>query len=443
MRKLFVVALPIAAQNLISASLTLVDTLMVGSLGETELATVGLATQIFFIFWMILFGFTGGTITYMAQFWGKRDMVNIRRVVGIAVTVCFGVGLVFFFGCVIFPEKVLGIFTNIPEVLAMGKNWVRLGAVIFLPWSIVVPLSASLKATQQTSIPLKISIVVFSTNTILGIILIFGFLGAPQMGIMGACTATVVSRILEFLLYIYVVFARKNIVSGPLGEFFSWNKALFRRVIANAIPTTINEAMWGLGTSMYNAAYGRMGVTAFAAIQAGNSIQNIFALACFSIGDAMLILVGEKLGAGELENAKKTAAKILKFATIIGICAGLLLFLSSRFIVRLFDLTGTGVHYAILILIIFSIFMPFKIFNSTIITGVLRAGGDTKFAMLSETAIVWLIGVPIAFIGALYLQLPIYLVVLMVQIEEFTKFFVMTYRYRSLKWLKNLVSNIK
>ncbi|MDR0357138.1 MAG: MATE family efflux transporter [Clostridiales Family XIII bacterium] len=440
-KKLLRVALPISLQSLIASSLSLVDNLMVGNLGETELASVGLSTQIHLIFWMVLFGFNGGTTTYMAQFWGKRDLKSIRRVTGISVSVSFSVGLLFFFVSIFFPRFVLGIFTNIPEVLDMGMHFVRYSAVIFLTWSVVVPLTAALKATQQTSVPLKISVVVFGTNTILCVVFIFGMFGAPRLGIMGACLATAVSRILELVLYLVTIFARKNIIAGSLRDFFSWDKKLFRKVLANAVPTTVNEAMWGIGVSFYNAAFGRMGVTEFAAVQAGNTIQNIFSLACFSMGDAMLILVGEKLGKGELDEGYRLAGRIMKVAVIIGAVAGALLLVLSRFIVKLFEFTPQGSRYTVLILLVYGVFLFIKIHNAAIITGVLRAGGDTRFAMFAEIACVWLIGVPVAFFFALCAKLPIYLVVLCVQAEELTKFFVLRRRYKSKKWVKNLVND--
>ncbi|MDR1954214.1 MAG: MATE family efflux transporter [Clostridiales Family XIII bacterium] len=441
-RKLARVALPISLQSLIASSLGLMDNLMVGNLGETELAAVGISTQIYFIFWMILFGFNGGTTTYMAQYWGKRDLKSIRQVTGIAITISFSFGVLLFIVCAFFPRAVLGVFTDIPEVLDMGMDYVRYGSAIFLTWSIVVPFTAAFKATQQTSIPLKISIIVFSTNTVLNAILIFGYFGAPKMGIMGACLATVISRCLELILYLFAVFVRRNIIAGPIREFFSWHKALFYRVIGNAIPTTVNEAMWGVGVALYNAAFGRMGVTEFAAVQAGNTIQNLFALACFSIGDAMLILVGEKLGRGELDEGYKLAGRIMKVAIVIGAGAGALLLISSKWIVGLFEFTPEGSRYATLILLIYGIFLFVKIHNATIITGVLRAGGDTKFAMFAEVACVWLIGVPVAFFFALYVKLPIYLVVLCVQAEETVKFFILRRRYKSKKWVRNLVNDM-
>jgi putative MATE family efflux protein len=442
-RTLLRVALPIALQGLISSSLNLVDNLIVGRLGEIALASVGLSVQIFFVHWMVLFGFCSGAATFMAQFWGKRDLVNIRRTVGVAVICCFTASLlVFFIPVMLFPEKILGIFTDIPEVIATGSQFIRINAVTFLTVSFTVPFTASLRSTQQTSLPLKISMIVFALNTLLNYMFVYGNFGAPALGVRGSALATAISRGVELCLIVFVVFGLKNMVAGAPREFMSWTGELFRKITGNALPTTLNETLWGLGASMYNAAYGRIGVTAFAAVQAGGTIQNLFMLACFSLGDATLIIVGEKLGRGDLTGATETARKIMKVCVFVGIAAGALLFAASGNIVRLFDLTPDGAEYARLILMIYSLFLVVKIFNATIITGVLRCGGDTKYAMFAEVGAVWLIGVPLAFTGALFLHLPVYLVVLLVHIEEFVKLFLMTYRFLSNKWVRNLVRDI-
>jgi putative MATE family efflux protein len=443
-RTLLRVALPIALQSLIASSLNLVDNLIVGRLGETALASVGLSVQIFFVHWMVLFGFSSGAATFMAQFWGKRDLANIRRTVGVAVTCCFTVSLfLFFLPVMLMPERILGIFTDIPEVIEAGSDFVRINAITFLTVSFTVPFTSALRATQQTSIPLKISMFVFGMNTLLNYTFVYGNFGAPALGVRGSALATAVSRGMELCLILFVVFGKKNMIAGAAREFLRWNRTLFGKITGNALPTTLNETLWGLGASMYNAAYGRIGVTAFAAIQAGGTIQNLFILACFSLGDATLIIVGEKLGRGDLDDALSTARKIMKVCVSVGLVAGALLFAASRAIVLLFDLTPTGAEYARRILMIYSLFLVIKIFNATIITGVLRCGGDTKFAMFAEVGAVWCIGVPLAFIGALWLRLPVYYVVLLVHVEEFVKTFLMGYRFLSNKWVKNLVRDVE
>ncbi|HML37792.1 MAG TPA: MATE family efflux transporter [Bacillota bacterium] len=436
------VALPIALQSLITSSLNLLDNLMIGSLGEVDLAAVGLSTQLFFVHLGAMFGFASGCAAFMAQFWGKQDVASIRKVTGFAVTLSVSISLLFFLPAFLMPEKVLGLFTNIPEVIGLGKGFVRIASVSFLTLGVTYPLSAVLRTTQQASIPLKISAVVFSTNTVLNFILIFGNFGAPALGVRGAATATATARILELLLYIYVIFVRKNLISGKLGEFFGWQKNLVAKVLITAMPVMVNEVMWSLGMAAYNAAYGRLGVTEFAAVQASNTLNTLFVLAIFSLGDALLILVGQRIGMGQMDYAFALAKRLLRIGFCVGAVSGGLLILTSQFIIRLFNFTPEGQHYALLILCIYGAMMPIKVFNGLNVTGTLRCGGDTRFAMFLEVGSVWLIGVPLVYLGAWYFALPVFIVVLMAQTEEAVKAVVCWRRFRSGKWLKNIVHDI-
>lgn len=436
------VALPIALQSLIASSLNLVDNLMVGSLGEAELAAVGLSTQIYFVYWGVIFGFTSGSSAFMAQFWGKQDPHSIRRVTGFAITVCFGVGMLFFIPSVFFPEYILRIFTDIPAVIELGKDYVRTGALCFLTLSITVPFTAALRTTHQTAIPLKISIVAFSTNTFLNYVFIFGNFGAPELGVKGAALATVISRVIELTLVIFIIFGRKNLIAGRVSEFFNWHRVLIVRILATAIPVMINETMWSMGMATYNAAYGRMGITEFAAIQASSTMNSLFVLAIFSLADALLILVGQRIGMGQIDYAFALAKRLLRIGVGVGVVAGGLLILTSQFIIRIFNFTPEGQHYALMIICIYGIMMPLKVYNGLNIVGTFRCGGDTKFAMYMEIGAVWLIGVPLVFFGALYLALPVYLVVLMAQMEEIAKGIFCWSRFRSKKWLNDLIRDL-
>ena len=441
-KTLAVVALPIACQNLIASSLSLVDNLMVGHLGEQELAAVGLSTQIFFIQWMMLFGFCSGCATFIAQFWGTKDLKNIRKVTGFALTVCFSFSFCFFLFAVLAPDRVMGLFTNIPEAITMGKDYVRTGALCFLCTAVTVPFTTALRATQQTAKPLVISTTAFTLNTILNYIFIFGKFGCPAMGIVGAALATVFSRVLEMLLTLYVVFGRKNILKAPIRQFFGWSKEFAAHVAGNALPTTINETMWGVGTSTYNAIYGRTAMTAVAAVQASGTILNMFTMAFFSLGDAMLILVGQSLGRGEMDQAYALAKRLYRIGIVMGLAGGLALIFIAPWLVGWFDFTPQGSGYAVKILIIYGVTMVLKLFNGISITGSLRAGGDTKFAMIAEVSIMWLVGVPLVFLGALVWKLPVYLVVLLAQAEELLKGIVLFLRFRSKKWLRNVIKDM-
>ncbi|MBR6443999.1 MAG: MATE family efflux transporter [Firmicutes bacterium] len=442
-RTLVRVALPIALQSLIGSSLNLVDNMMVGSLGETPLAAVGVGIQVFLIFWMICYGFCSGCATFMAQFWGVKDLPHIRKTIGFALTCCTTVGLIFFLICFFTPGTVLRIYTDIPDIIELGSPYVKVGAPCFLFTAIAVPFETALRATQQTHIPLFVSIAAFSLNTFLNYVFIFGNFGAPRLEVTGAALATSIARGVQVLAIIFVVFVRKNKIAGRLSGFFGWGRDFIRRVVKNSLPTTCNEMLWALGFSMYVAAFARIGDTEYAAVQASNTIQNLLQMAGFSIGDALLILVGQRLGEGKLDEAYGLAKRLLRIAIIVGIVFGGLLILIAKPILTLFAFTPEGSRYAFFILIVYGATMALTLYNGINITGVLRCGGDTRFAMFIDVGSVWCIGVPLAFLSALVFHWPIYFCVLAVKVEEMVKCGILTYRFRSKKWVRNVIHGIE
>ncbi len=437
------VALPIAVQSLIASSLSLIDNLMVGSLGELELNAVGVSVQFFFVNWMLLFGFTSGTATFISQFYGVGDMKNIKKTTGFGLTSACVIGLVFFSIGMLFPQYVLRIFTKFPEVIELGVVYIRTGAPCFLFLAITQPFTVALRATQQTRLPLYASVTALATNTFLNYVLIFGKFGAPALGVQGAALATSIARFIEMSIILYIVFGRKNIVAGHFSEYFSYGKDLAGRIIRNALPTTVQETMWGFGTSLYVAAFARIGITAGAAIQACNTINNMFCLAAFSVGDAVLILVGQKLGEGKKELAYVMAKKMTVIGLMLGVIAGIGLIITGEPLLSMFEFTEEGADVAMKILLIYGLTLWLNLYNGIHVSGTLRSGGDTKFAMIAETCTVWLIGVPLAFITSLYFGWPVYFALLAVKIEEVVKGAILTWRFFSKKWLNNVIDNIE
>ena len=347
------VALPIALQSLIGSSLSFIDNLMVGSLGEVELNAVGVSVQIFFIYWMLLYGFAGGSATFISQFFGVRDFKNIRKTTGFALTVAFGIGLLFFIAGIAFPEYILRIFTKYPEVIEAGVGYVRIGSFTFLMLAVTQPFTVALRATQQSVLPLIASVIALATNTFLNWVFIFGKLGMPALGVEGAALATAIARLFEMLIILFEVFVLKNKIAGRFREFFGYSREIAFKIVKNALPTTTNETLWGIGTSLYIAAFSRIGIAEGAAIQACNTINNMFAMAAFSIGDAILILVGQKLGEGKTELAYNMSKKMVKMGLVIGILFGVGVIMAGEPLLSLFKFSEEGADYALKILIIY------------------------------------------------------------------------------------------
>lgn len=441
-RKLARIATPIAIQGVVSATLSMIDNIMVGFLGETELAAVGVGSQLFMVHYLVLFGILSGSATFMAQFYGTRDMANIRKVIGFDFTLLAGLGAVFFILTMGVTGPIISIYTEDPAVKALSMQYVRINALSFLLLAVSAPLEMAFKATQQVKIPMIVSAAVFITNITVNYILIFGKLGAPKMGVAGAAIGTLSARIVEVILNGYYGFRNSNEFRGSIPSFFGWDPELVRRVIKNATPTTINEFFWGFGQSMYVAAFSRISTTAYAAYQAANAIFNIFNFAAFSIGDAALILVGEKLGEGDMEYTWKLSKHLIKAILIVGVVIGAFAIILSGPLSGVFKLTEAGQMYTKYIIIVLGATMAADLYNGLQIAGILRAGGDTRFAMIAEMSCVWLIAIPLAFIAALVWQLPVHLALLVTRIEIFIRAVIITKRYVSKKWMNTVITDL-
>lgn len=440
--KLRKLAIPIAIQGTVSATLSLVDNLMVGFLGETELAAVGVASQPFIIFHLVIFGMMGGFSTFSSQFYGVNDKPNIRKVIGLAMTFLMGAGILFFAVMMLGTDSILSFYAQDEAVKEMAAKYVRINGISFLLLAISAPLEMGFKSTQQPKVPMIVSTVVFSTNTFLNYVFIFGKFGAPKLGVAGAALATAIARVLEVAINVFCATRKSNYFYGPFRSFFGWDGELVKRIIKNAAPTTLNELLWSLGQSMYVAAFNRIGTAQYAAYQAANIIANVFSFAAFSVGDAALIMIGEKLGEGDKEYTWEMSKHILKVGVTIGTILGTIIMIVAFPMSRIFNLTPIGKSYTFRVLMVVGATMPLSVYGGLHITGTLRGGGDTRFAMLAESGCVWLVAVPLAFIGATVWHLPVHLCFLLIRVEELVKAVILTWRYLSKKWMNTVIRDL-
>ena len=436
------VALPISLQGLIMSSLNLVDNLMVGSLGETELAAVGVAVQAYFVFHLLCYGFCAGCSTFIAQFYGAGDTKNIKKTIGFMITVCFCAALFYFLLTIFAPRVVLRIFTNIPSLIDVGEGYMRALAPGMLFLSFNLPFSVSLRSIQKSHIPLITTSTAFVMNTVLNYVLIFGHFGAPALGVVGAGLATSLARMIETAFLLFVLFRKKTILTANPAEYRGASKEFKKRVAANSINTTLNESLWGLGVTLYSAAYARVSETAFAAVQASYTINDLFMMASFGVGDAALILIGQRLGENRPKDAERYAHEIIKVGIVMGVVIGACVVFLGRPIVSLFNFSQEGSDWTRYMLIIYGFTMVCEVCNAILVTGILRGGGDTRFAMMADVGTVWIYGLPVAFVTTLVFHWPIYFCLLAVQLEVFIKFALVYPRYRSKKWIKNVIEGL-
>ena len=437
---LFTISIPIVIQNLISSSLNLVDNVMIGQLGETFIAATGLANQIFFIMTLILFGGNSGISIYIAQFWGKKETDKIKSVLSIGLIFAIFMSSLFFLAGFVFPNQILGLMSKDTEVVKLGTDYLKIVSISYILTAISFAFGFSSRSVGRPKLPMTASVISLLINTALNYTLIFGHFGFEAMGIKGAATATLIARIVELCIILYGIYSSIPVLAVKFRDFKNISAELVKRVGKTALPVILNEGFWSLGMTVYALVYARISTEAVAAVMITNTVNSIFMVVGFGLGNASSVMLGNTLGANEIEKAIDYNKRFLALSILCGIVIGFAINLTAPWMVKtLYQLDASGYATTIHTLKILAFFMSFKFYNTIIIIGTLRSGGDTLYSMLLEISCVWLIGVPLALLGAFVLKLPVYYVVLLVNAEEVAKLFFGLPRLLSNKWAKRLV----
>lgn len=440
LREMLTIAVPISLQQLINASLNMIDVLMVGQLGETSIAGVGLSNQVFFVFILLLFGLTSGMAIFTAQFWGKREIEPIRKVLGMSILSTSVIAIIFTIAATVFTRPVLGLFTNDTNVIDVGSQYLGIVGFSYIAVAMATSYVASLRSIQLVKITVIASVSALIFKTILGYTLIFGHFGFPALGVRGAAIGTASGWTLELILLLIFVYRQKTPLAGNLLTFFSFEFSFFRRVLRTALPALANEFFWSVGIATYNGIYAHIGTDAIAAINVNATIEELGFVVFMGLGNACAVMVGNRIGAGKKDEAYETVRRILILSIVSAWLVGLGVFFAREIVIDWYNLSPAGVHNVRMLMLVMSCVLWVRMFNFITFIGALRAGGDTLFALIMEICSIWLIGVPAAYIGAFVLDLPVYYVYLMVGLEELAKAFVSFWRYRSRRWIHDLVN---
>jgi len=434
-RRLAYLAAPIIIQDFLNAFVNILDTFMVGTLGVAEITAVGLSNQVFFLFNLLGFGVASGSSILMGQFWGGGDKKSVHKTMGVCLAGCLAAALLFSCVALFAPRAVMGFYSADGAVIAIGAEYLRIVWVSYILTAISMTINISLKSVGRTVLPMATSIAALATNLTANYLFLFVF----RKGIPGVAMATVIARAVELCLQLILVVARKTPVVGKFKNYFSADAAFVKKYLRLVTPVVLNEFAWALGTSVYNAAYKYCGTEAQGALQISGSVHTMFMVFGMGVGSACSIILANTLGEGDSARAVRYSRKILLLAAIISAATGALLAASFPFVISLFNVPETVRFYAFRIILVMSAALVFKNLNFTAIVGILRSGGDTLFCFLLDMSSVWLIGVPMAFIGAAALGLPVYWVVAMVNAEELFKLTVVGRRVFKNKWANRLI----
>jgi putative MATE family efflux protein len=420
----------------------MVGMLMIGQLGEVSIAAVGLSNQVTFLFFLLMFGITSGAAIFTAQLWGKRDIAAIRRVLGLSLVLGLTGSLIFFCLVEFFPARILGIYTRDPRVIQVGVGYLRIFGWAYLFSATTTCFAAVLRSTGDVKTPLYVSIGALSLNMLLTYSLVFGKFGLPILGVEGAAISAMIARIVECSALLTITYAKKAPMAARPSELFRFDKLFITQVLKPIIPVAMNELLWSLGITTYNVVYARIGTESIAAMNIVGPIDNMAMVIFISIANATAIMVGHQIGGGDEETAYQYAGKSLVLSFAGSMLIGIGLILGGRYLLIIYKVSFEVIQNAQRILLILGIFFSVRMTNMMLFLGVLRSGGDTRYAFILDAGIIWTVGVPLAFIGAFVFHLPIYWVYLLVMTDEVSKWIIGLHRYSTRKWIHNLASTV-
>ena len=411
-------ALPMALQQFMTALVGACDAIMLGKLSQNAMSAVSLATQVTFVFNLFMYAFVTGENMFVAQYYGKGDYKGISKIFSLVTKACGVVAVIFLIGTFFFPRQIMAVLTNEEELITLGSEYLRVIGISYLLSSIAQTFLAIMKNCNAVNVSTLINSVMVILNIILNAVFIFGLFGCPEMGIRGAALATVLATVVQVVWSVGYVLGRIQSVKLNLHRC---EREITSHFWQKAIPLLINNLAWGIGFSMYSVVMGHLGTDAVAANGIANISKNLIVCFCLGLGNAGSIIVGNRLGANRLEEAKEAGGLLTRTAIIAGILSGLVLIILSPFITRMVDLTPTACGYLQKMLLICSYYIAGKSVNCMTIGGIFAAGGDSKFGMLCDSITLWCITVPLGCICAFILKLPVMVVYFVLNLDEIIK----------------------
>ena len=436
-RRLLALAIPIVIQNLLSSCVNSADVLMLNFVGQDAISAVSLASQFSTILFMFYYGLGAGATMLCAQYYGKGNMDAIRVVEGIALRFSVLISAGMAAAVLLIPGTMMRIYTNDPVLIELGISYLRYVGPAYLCWGLIEVYLAVLRSMGRVRVAMAMNVMAFTLNIIFNAIFIFGLFGAPKMGAAGVALGTTLSRAIE-LAGCLVVSKSSSDIKLDLRYMFRRNGILFKDFIDMAIPATANDVIWGLAFSVYSVILGHLGSDAVAANSLVSVVRNFGTVMCFALASAGGIMLGQILGEGHLEEGRE-AAKELMLQTIVSACLGALIILAVMpFALHFASLSEVSMGYLkwMLLINVYYIFGP--AINTTLMCGVFRSGGDSKYGVKVDLIDMWCYAVPLGLINAFVLKLPVMWVYFFMCTDEFVKWPWVFAHYRSGKWLKNI-----
>ena len=440
-KSLVALVIPIALQNLISAAVNSADIIMLGTIDQSAISAVSLAGQVTFIVMLFYFGLAVGTGILTAQYWGKKDMAAISRVLSIACMLSIAVSFVFFIVSISFPASLIRIFTNDTELIKYGVKYQHSISFSYLAMGLSQMYLSMVKSMEKARFCAIISSAALLLNILFNAVCIFVlFPGIPEKAIVGVAISTVIVRIIELVCCIFHSLYKEN-VRFSLPTFDNMQKQLLHDYLRYTTPALANYIVWGSALAATSAIIGHVSSDMVAANAVTMVVRNLAIVLCGGIAAGGSVLVGKYLGRGDLQSAKKAGNKIYLYALLFGILAGLTVLLIKPLVFSIIDLNTTAHDYLNVMLTVSAVYCIGKSLNSTVIGGIFCAGGDAKFGFWCDTIVMWGLIIPFGYLCAFVWKIPPVFLYIVLCLDEFIKIPVAAFRFRQYRWLKNITRN--
>ena len=434
------IAVPIALQNIISFGVAMMDSVMLGGLGDKAISAANLGGQPFSLLMSIGFGLSSGGSVLIAQYWGRGDVARIRTVMRLSMQIVFTASSLMTLVCLLFPQQVMGLYSNEAEIVAAAAQYLQLVALSYLPYSISNNYMMSLRAVEKVTVSAAIYGTSFFVNVFFNYVFIFGAFGAPALGVRGAAVGTILARCSELLLVTIYMYAKEDTIGFRFSDCFRLKNEMIQDYTRHSLPVLGNELLWGLGISVTAAIIGRIGSVFVTANSIAAVLNQLALVSVIGVGNAAAVITGKLIGEGRMQRAKRAANTILLGSVFVGMFNCAMIFILRPIFLSFYRITPEAYEAAYTVMGVLALLHLSLAIDITCIIGILRGGGDTKTAFAFDCGALWLVSVPMGVLSGLVWGWPVPLVYVMLKLDSPIKTILSLIRLKSGAWIRNVTN---
>ena len=440
-RNILILALPIILQQFLRVSVDTLDSIMLGQIDQIQMSAVSQAQQIFFVFYTVCNGFAVGCCVLISQYWGKRDLDSIRTLFAVGVRYIAGFAIAVAAVVMIWPDKVMRIYSSDPELIALGVSYLRIAALMYLPCAVSSMLFACCRGIEEMKVSFTTNAISYPLNIVLDYCFIFGAFGFPELGIRGAACGAVIARLVELGVLCRFIFRREKRLKLVPRDMLRKDKKLSRDFLRVGTPIVAHEMIWSTGTTAGSSITGQMSTVIVTGYNVANVLYQLMACVMNGILHACSVTMGKTIGAGAgKDKIRQGAYTMVLIGCVGGTVLGVMTLLVGSAFVSIYTLTPDAAEYARWFMVIFAMIWPFSGMEMTGMIATLRAGGDGKTGFITDIFTMWLITIPLASLSAFVLGLSPYVVISIIKFNIVLEALVGIFRIRTMKWVRNLTS---